>query len=192
MVDIQCKNLSYSFLGKRILKPTSFEIYENDKLAIFGSKNTGKTTLILILAGILNHKGKILVTSKEKLKIGLGVIEKVNNLSERMTVKENLAFYLRQGKDREKLEKFDIRNILNIRLENLSHLDKAFLSVVIASINNPDIILLDEPTEGLTESETKIFWERVRKQIENKTVVFTTSKESELINATKLIYLDKQ
>ena len=160
-----------------ILSNISFSIDSNEIISIYGSSGSGKTTLLNILSGLVSaDKGdiffdnKILLSSSdffEFRKNQLGIVFQEDYLLEEFTAIENIMLpclisgYSKKesyAKSYELLEKFDLLHIKDAYSNILSGGEKQRLSILRAIINNPRIILADEPTGSIDEfNKEKIF-----------------------------------
>ncbi len=182
---------------KEALKGINLKIPSGSIWGILGPNGAGKTTLISIIAGLIYpDRGRVYVLGKE-LPFCLDQIYKKINISSghanflwSLTVKENLDFYAMlyglSGKKREKkidqlLDLFSLREYRDTRFEELSTGTKQRLSLAKAFINDPDLILLDEPTVGL-DPDTAISIREIILWFHKKkgaTVVITTHNMAE-------------
>ena len=147
------------------------------KLSIYGSSGSGKTTLLNILSGLVPadkgsifFDGKILLSNSDFFELRrnqLGIVFQDDYLLEEFTAIENIMLpciicgYSRKesyAKSYDLLEKFNLLHIKNAYPNILSGGEKQRLSILRAIINNPKIILADEPTGSIDEfNKEKIF-----------------------------------
>ena len=160
---LQVINLKKKYNKTEVIKDLSFKVNEDEIIGILGPNGCGKTTTIGMILGLLKPtKGKILINGEEiekkrvKLLSQLNFISPYIELPKKLTVRQNLKIY---GK------LYDVKN-LNEQIENLSNklrlneiLDKITgelssgqknrVSLAKSIINNPKVLLLDEPTASL-------------------------------------------
>ena len=178
--------LSVSGLGKRFggfvaLRDVSFEVAENSTHAIIGPNGAGKTTLVNTISGLLKPEtGSIRLGERDITKVpahmvareGLVRTFQITSLFPELTVRENLDVALRacrqfriprlspgtvaQTAD-QLLERFGLGRIAERTVAQLSHGDQRIVEVAIALAAEPAIILLDEPTAGMSPDETERF-----------------------------------
>ena len=149
---INCDNLNITYGNSNILSDISFDINEGEIVTIIGPNGSGKSTLIKAICGIIpKYNGK--VTLRDGLKIGYMpqkiTIDKVMPLTVRRFLRLN-ASHLRDRSQIEKIAKeLDIEPLLQQQVHDLSggQMQRVLLSR--ALLLNPDILILDEPTQGL-------------------------------------------
>ena len=164
-MSIEVKNLNKTFKKILAVQNLNFEIKKGSIVGLLGPNGCGKTTTIGMMLGLIKpSSGGILIDGKniENENIRTKILEKVNFISpyvelpKKLTVEENLIVY---GKlyGVEKLEEKVLSLIKDLNLENfkkrktgeLSSGQKNRVSLAKALINDPDILLLDEPTASL-------------------------------------------
>ncbi len=174
---IEVINLSKSFQNNMAVKNINFDIGENEIIGLLGPNGCGKTTTIAMILGLLKPtSGKILINKMDIEYHRIELLHKMNFISpyielpKKLTVKQNLIVYakLYDVKDINKqieyltstlrLEKF-----INKLTGELSSGQKNRVSLAKSLINNPSVLLLDEPTASL-DPETGNF---IRSFLEN-------------------------
>ena len=156
-------NLEKTYKDKKAVNNISFKVNQNEIIGILGPNGCGKTTTIGMILGLLKpSKGKILINGIEIEKRRVELLDKLNFISpyielpKKLTVKQNLIVY---GKlyDIENLSKrieyltnkLKLENLLNRITGELSSGQKNRIALAKALINNPKVLLLDEPTASL-------------------------------------------
>ncbi len=159
---LECQNLCKSFGKKQILKDVSFEIDEKDILAFIGPNGSGKTTTIKLILGLQNiDSGSVKINGYDVEKDFVKSIEKVGAIVENpdtymyLSGWQNLKLVANLYKG---VTDDDLKNIVQtVGLENRIH-DKVSkyslgmrqrLGIARALINKPNLLVLDEPTNGL-------------------------------------------
>lgn len=164
-MSIEIKNLNKNYKKFEAVKNLNFKIESGSIIGLLGPNGCGKTTTLGMILGLIKPtKGKILVKGKnvENEKNRIEVLEKMNFISpyvelpKKLTVKENLIVY---GKMYEvenlnfKIEKLvdelNLGEFENRKTGELSSGQKNRVSLAKSLINNPEILLLDEPTASL-------------------------------------------
>lgn len=163
---IKVENLSYTFSGKEILHNLTFSFETPTVLGIIGPNGTGKSTLMRLMAGILDiQQGNILYESKSIMRdrkhilSGLSFLPEKYALYENLSVMDNLLYfknlYGRNDSDVEKsLNVVGLTSEKKKKGKELSSGMKRLLMIAIALIKNPRILILDEPTNGLDQENT--------------------------------------
>lgn len=159
---LECQNLCKSFGKKQILKDVSFEIDEGDILAFIGPNGSGKTTTIKLILGLQNiDSGSVKINGYDVQKDFVKSIEKVGAIVENpdtymyLSGWQNLKLVANLYKG---VTDDDLKTIVKtVGLENRIH-DKVSkyslgmrqrLGIARALINKPNLLVLDEPTNGL-------------------------------------------
>lgn len=159
---LECQNLCKSFGKKQILKDVSFEIDEGDILAFIGPNGSGKTTTIKLLLGLQKiDKGNVSINSYDIEKDFVKAIEKVGAIVENpdtymyLTGWQNLKIIANLYKDvtDEEIKKIvklvDLEKRINDKVSKYSLGMRQRLGIARALINKPNVLILDEPTNGL-------------------------------------------
>jgi len=175
--SLEIIGLSKTFKRKEAVKNISFKVKANEIIGILGPNGCGKTTTIGMILGLLKPtSGKVLINGSEIEKKRVELLEQLNFISpyvelpKKLTVKQNLEVYGRLydiKKLKEKIEnlseKLRLNEILNKVTGELSSGQKNRVSLAKSVINDPSVLLLDEPTASL-DPETGDF---VRNFLEN-------------------------
>uniref|UniRef100_A0A8C5TAQ0 ABC transporter domain-containing protein n=1 Tax=Malurus cyaneus samueli TaxID=2593467 RepID=A0A8C5TAQ0_9PASS len=174
------------------LRGLSLNIYEGQITALLGHSGAGKTTLLNVLSGlsfpsegtatIYNYKLSE-TGDREEIRGMIGICPQFNTQFEVLTVKENLKTFAEikgirsQEVEQEVqniLELLDISNIQDTQAEKLSGGQKRKLSIGIAMLGNPQVLLLDEPTAGLDPLSRHQVWSLLREQRAGRAILFST------------------
>ena len=161
--SLQIINLSKAYDAKEAVKNISFKLSQNEIVGILGPNGCGKTTTIGMILGLLKPtSGKILINGIEieshrvKLLNKLNFISPYIELPKKLTVRQNLEVYGRLY-DVNKLkikidylcEKLRLYEFINKITGELSSGQKNRVSLAKSIINDPEVLLLDEPTASL-------------------------------------------
>ena len=159
---LECQNLCKSFGKKQILKNVSFEIDEGDILAFIGPNGSGKTTTIKLILGLQNiDEGKVIINGYDIKKDFVKAISNVGAIVENpdtymyLTGWQNLKLIanMYKGITNEKIMEIvklvDLEKRINDKVSKYSLGMRQRLGIARALINNPNILILDEPTNGL-------------------------------------------
>jgi ABC-2 type transport system ATP-binding protein len=159
---LECQNLCKSFGRKQILKGLSFEIDEGDILAFIGPNGSGKTTTIKLILGLQKiDKGKVIINGFDVEKDFVKAIEKVGAIVENpdtymyLTGWQNLKMIanLYKGVTDEEIKEIvklvNLEKRINDKVSKYSLGMRQRLGIARALINKPNVLILDEPTNGL-------------------------------------------
>ncbi|NXB50960.1 ABCA9 protein, partial [Leucopsar rothschildi] len=174
------------------LRGLSLNIYEGQITALLGHSGAGKTTLLNVLSGlsfpsegsatIYNYKLSEM-RDREEIRGMVGICPQFNTQFEVLTVRENLKTFAEikgiKSKEVEQevqniLEMLDISNIQDTQAEKLSGGQKRKLSIGIAMLGKPQVLLLDEPTAGLDPLSRHQVWSVLREQRAGRVILFST------------------
>ncbi len=176
-IPLQVIGLSKIYNQVEAVKNISFKINKNEIIGILGPNGCGKTTTIGMILGLLKpSSGKVLINGIEIEKKRVELLDQLNFISpyielpKKLTVKQNLEIYGRlydvknlQEKIFRLSEKLRLEKIINKITGELSSGQKNRVSLAKSIINDPTVLLLDEPTASL-DPETGDF---VRSFLEN-------------------------
>ena len=193
---INCKDVSKSFGGHKVLDKISFDIKEGVIVGLLGPSGAGKTTLINILTGQLNfEEGSVTVMGKDVRKLTgadknkFGIMMDRFGLYDRFTCMENLSVFadiygIPKSRIMQSLREVGIEDAVKTKAADLSKGMRARLLLARALMHEPKIIFLDEPTSGLDPKSMKSIHELIlKKKKEGSTIFLTTHNMDE---ATKL------
>ncbi len=175
--SIKVIDLKKNYGSKEAVKNINFEIKENEIIGLLGPNGCGKTTTIGMILGLLKPtSGQVLINGFQLEKNRIEILQKINFISpyielpKKLTVKQNLIVYgkLYSVKNLNSridylVEELRLQNLLDRVTGELSSGQKNRISLAKAIINNPSVLLLDEPTASL-DPETGDF---VRTFLEN-------------------------
>jgi lipooligosaccharide transport system ATP-binding protein len=185
------RGLKKSYAGFEAVKGVDFEISGGECYGFLGPNGAGKTTTMKMIYGaVIPSGGELSVAgldvyhNERAIKRRIGVVPQENNLDDELGVRENLLIYGRyydlpkktvlQRTD-ELLDFVQLADKVDARVEQLSGGMKRRLLIARALINDPEIVVLDEPTTGLDPQARHLVWDRLRALTdEGKTLVLTT------------------
>ncbi len=177
---LQVKDLNVSYQKLRVLFDASIEISAGEVVVVVGRNGAGKTTLFRTISGFLKQdKGTILFKGEEigalppyevALK-GLKYIQQDKHVFADLTVRENLELGSYATKDYEwdrVLEHFPkLKTLMDRKGGNLSGGERQMLLMAQSLLGRPDLVLMDEPTEGLAPhviDDLKVAFKKIREQ----------------------------
>ena len=184
----------------------SFTIKPGDIFGLLGTNGAGKTTTFRMIMGLLEPtQGEVLYNGE---KVGyhnvneIGYMIEERSLLTKITVKE-LMLYFGQLKDMDTkiilerldywLERFDIVDYKNKKIKELSKGNQQKIQFISAIINNPKLLVLDEPFSGLDPINTELFVEVIRDFQKNGSMVVFSSHQLDHVESfcEELIVLEK-
>ena len=160
---VSVNNLSKNFSSFEAVKEISFSINESEILGLLGPNGCGKTTTIGMMLGLLKPtSGEVIINGLNVEKNRINLLKKMNFISpyielpKKLTVKENLMVYGKLYSVNNINNRIDylaetlrLNEFINKKTGELSSGQKNRVSLAKAVVNDPDILLLDEPTASL-------------------------------------------
>lgn len=169
----------------------NFKIFKGESFGFLGPNGAGKTTTMKMMNGVspptagnLTIAGMDVLNNGRKIKSMIGVAPQEDNLDPDFTVFQNLTVYARYFDIPEKDAKRRTENLLkfvqleekrDVIINNLSAGMKRRLIIARALLNEPQVLILDEPTTGLDPQARHLIWEKIRSlKKKGVTVILTT------------------
>jgi len=201
---IKIEELAKEYGNIKAVDHISFRIPFGVIFAFLGPNGAGKTTTVEILeclrkpsAGTAYVLGLDITKDQNEIRKRIGVLPQEFNTFDRLTVRENLKYYATMYDNPRDIDELissvDLVDKVNTMYKNLSGGLKQRLGVAIALVNDPQVVFLDEPTEGLDPKARRDVWEVIKKlRDEGKTVFLTTHymEEAETLADVVAIILD--
>jgi len=186
-----------------------FDVRPAEAFGFLGPNGAGKTSTMRMIAcaspvteGELSVIGMNPATQAREIKARLGVVPQTDNLDTELTVRENLEMYARyfdipgsvaRSRADELLEFVQLNERANDQVEPLSGGMKRRLTIARALINEPELVIFDEPTTGLDPQARHLLWDRLyRLKQRGATLIITTHymDEAEQL-CDRLVVMDK-
>jgi lipooligosaccharide transport system ATP-binding protein len=169
----------------------NFSVARGESFGLLGPNGAGKsTTMRMITATLQRSGGDLTILGKDpdqagpEIRAHLGVVPQADNLDTELKVHENLYIYGRYfglskkyllGKMEELLVFAQLEDKRNAKVDQLSGGMKRRLTIARALVNEPEVLLLDEPTTGLDPQARHVLWDRLfRLKEQGVTLVITT------------------
>jgi len=188
---IEVHKLHKSYAGQRVVDDLSISIKSGECYGLLGPNGAGKTTTLRLLLGLTSPDGgtiKLLENNvpqhAREARLRVGVVPQIDNLDPDFTVAENLLVYGRyfgisdteiNSRIPALLEFANLSHKRDVMVPDLSGGMKRRLSLARALVNDPDIIILDEPTTGLDPQARHLIWQRLMElTAQGKTLLLTT------------------
>lgn len=200
MEALRVEGLSKNFGGICVLQGLSFSVEVGERLAIIGPNGAGKTTLLNVLSGELPvTSGRVYIFGEDittvptdrRVRLGLARSFQINNLFFNLTLLDNVLLGLKGirsspfqmfrsmtayndlfAKAQELLELSGLWGKRELPVKALSYGEQRQLEVVLSLASKPKVLLLDEPSAGLSIAESAILVDIIRNLAEDTTVCF--------------------
>lgn len=203
---LEMRNITKYFNGNRVLDKCNFSVNQGEVHALVGENGAGKSTLMKILAGLYTpDEGEILIdgkkvnitTPKQSQDLGIAMIYQEIRLFSDLSIAENIYInreplkhpkFFRMidwnqvySETTKFLKQFSLDINPHTPVKNLSAGQKRFVEIIKALSQNAGIIIMDEPTNALTEQEVEILFD-VIKSLKNigKTVIYISHRIQEV------------
>lgn len=199
---LELKKINKAFPGVKALTDVDLMLNKGEVLALVGENGAGKSTLMKILSGAYKKdSGSIIFDGNEveiqspihSEELGIAIIYQELNLIQRITVAENifLGRYPKQNgviqwnqmyEDSQKLiNELGIHIDVHKMLRELSLAEQQLIEIVKAVSINAKVVIMDEPTSSLSQNETEILFEIIRKLKDKGTaIIFITHRLDEI------------
>jgi ABC-2 type transport system ATP-binding protein len=210
MLVLQLQDVSFSFGDEKVVDQVSFSVGKGECFGLLGPNGAGKTTLTKIIVGLLQPKeGNVIINGMDvhnemsKIKPLIGVCFQESIFYETLTGRENLEFVASlYNIPREKVKKVISDSLERVllsekdsdkRVEYYSGGMKRRLAVAAALLNDPQLLLLDEPTTGLDPQARRALWDAIDAlKKEERSILLTTHYMDEAdILSDKVAVIDK-
>jgi ABC-2 type transport system ATP-binding protein len=205
---IKAETLSKSFGAKRAVDGISFEVGKGEVLGFLGPNGAGKSTTMRMITGFIPPSGgKVSVCGHDMLvdpipaKRRIGYLPEAAPLYTDMTVLSFLNFSAEirglRGEDRRNavrrvVDMCYLEPVLNQTIDTLSKGFRHRTCFAQAVIHDPDVLIMDEPTDGLDPNQKHEVRELIRRMGENKAIIFSTHILEEVEAAcTRAIIIDR-
>ena len=195
---LEVKNISKAFGGIKANTEVSLSVHEGELRCLIGPNGAGKSTLFNLISGLyIADSGSILFCGKEithlppYLRVRQGICMKfqTTRIYNELTIAENLDIAYHADKKAKKQEDdrywvlsiFGMEGYLDKPAKNLTHVQKQWLEICMALATKPKLVLLDEPTAGMTPEETRQTAERIIKLTENGLTIIVVEHDMEFV-----------
>ena len=181
------ENLTKNFQGIKAVNDINFKINHNEIRALIGPNGAGKTTFVSLLCGrIKSSKGKVFFNGVNishlpvftRISMGIGYTFQITSIFFNLTVSENVALALKNKRNDAKksivsevLNKVGLIDRINQRSGDLSYGHQRLLELAMGIAQRPKLLILDEPTQGLSDLEIENFKKLIKKISSTVTVL---------------------
>lgn len=187
---IRIVNLTKKYKDVIAVNHLSFDMDQNETLALLGVNGAGKTTTIKMLSCLVKPTegdafidGHSIIKDQNKVKEIIGMSTQETSVARNLTVKENLDFYAslynlnREEKEKkisDLIKQFSLEKVIHKRTSKLSGGYQRKVSIALSLVSSPKILFLDEPTLGLDVLARRELWNIIREMKKTTTIILTT------------------
>lgn len=186
-MELKLELINKSFGAHHVLKDISFTATSGKAFGLLGRNGSGKTTTIRVIMDIFpSDSGTVLINneSNKKTKVKIGYLPEERGLYPKRLISDQMAYFgqLRGMKaadaresSKKMLERLEAGEYYNKKLESLSKGNQQKIQLAISLLNDPDIVILDEPFSGLDPVNAIILKRLVEDKVkEGKMVIFSS------------------
>ncbi|ESO05673.1 hypothetical protein HELRODRAFT_156842 [Helobdella robusta] len=207
-VGVSIVNLVKKFKKFVAVNNLNAEFYKNHVTGFLGHNGAGKTTTLSIITGLYGPSSGTVYVNNMDVKTQIKEIRKIislcpqhNILYDDLTVMEHLLFYsMLKGLPKKEIKSECNRILMDLNLFDKRDVNSSFLSggmkrklsVGVAYIGSPDVVVLDEPTAGVDAYARRSIWDLIQKYKNNRTTILSTHLMDEAdILSDRLIIINK-
>ena len=208
-VIVSLRDIVVEFDGQRILDGLNLDIHDKEFVTLLGSSGCGKTTTLRLIAGFLEpNSGKVLlkgqdITGVPPYKRPVNTVFQKYALFPHLNVFENVAFGLRLKKMDEETIRRKVRNMLEVvglkgferrSISQMSGGQQQRVAIARSLVNEPEILLLDEPLGALDlklRKEMQLELKRLQREM-NITFIYVTHDQEEALTMSDTIVVMNQ
>lgn len=181
-IPVSLENVKFRSRYKTVLKTLSLDVHSNEKILLLGPNGSGKSTLLKIMSGLLKPIGSIKIFGEASYSITAkklrAYVPQQIDYPSKITVSELIDFIALHYQ--QKIEKYELLKLYQLNHDefaaNLSSGQKRRLTLALAFIGNPKLLLLDEPEAGLDVEFRESVLNRLllRNQANNMTIIMAS------------------
>ena len=205
-VSLEVENITAGYTKNPIITDVSIRSEKGSIAAIIGPNGAGKSTLLKSIFGLLNFMGGAVrldgrevqgLSPEELVELGMGYVPQNDNVFPSLTIHENLQIggYVHPHAIRERIDEVygmfpDLAKASKRQAHTLSGGQRNMLAMGRALMAQPEVLLLDEPTAGLSPGYTKVVWDHIVKIKEmGKAVVVVEQNATTALSQSDWAYL---
>jgi ABC-type branched-subunit amino acid transport system ATPase component len=206
VATLSVQGLTAGYGGPPIIEQVSLTARRGAITAIVGPNGAGKSTLLKAVAGLIRPmEGRVFVEGKEVTNLpaeklvrrGIAYVPQVENVFPDLTVRENLDMggYVRKSGVRERIEQLfllfpDLKVAVHRRASTLSGGQRTMLALARGLMVDPAVLILDEPSAGLSPKFQGLIWERIEQiRATNVAVVIVEQNTRETLRHAQWAYV---
>ncbi len=203
---MRVEGLTAGYGGPPIIEDVSIKAYRGAITAIVGPNGAGKSTLLKAVAGLIRSSaGKIFVQNKEitglpaeaLVRRGIAYVPQVENVFPDLTIRENLDMggYVRKSGVRERIDQLfelfpDLKASSQRRASTLSGGQRTMLALARGLMVDPAVLILDEPSVGLSPRFQALIWERIEQiRATNVSIIIVEQNTRETLRHAQRAYV---
>ena len=169
MICIDLENVNFSYIHQSIFKDITVKLSSGEKIQLIGDNGAGKTTFLKMISGLLKPQSGDIFFSQANYDLDMRSLRKISGVSlddthllRNFSVTENLMLYLRMygvepsfNKISPWLDRFHLQTYRETQIHHLSQGEQRKVSIIKALLHEPQVIILDEPTNSLDQESKK-------------------------------------
>ena len=203
MSAISIRDLSFNYSMAQVFNGLNLEIKKDSFTTILGSAGTGKSTLFKILHDDFKYGGKILMLNKSvNYSISKNYVNYISSdifdFNKRVVIDEFINILKLKGKTDDKIKieidrvsrKLDIKDLLNLKIKDLSYENKLLVMFAIALLGKPKIIIIDNVFNHLGFKKKIVLQEILKLNRKKTTIVNITNNSEEALYGDDVIILN--
>ncbi len=204
-MGLKVTNVQKSFTGKKAVDSISFEINNPGVFGLLGTNGAGKTTTIRMILGIIKKDaGEIKWNGKEVIRkhVNFGYLPEERGIYPKTKIYDQLMYFAElKGMDKEKAnnslkywaKRLEVEEYINVPAEKLSKGNQQKIQFITAIINDPELIVLDEPFSGLDPVNTELLKSVILELIDKGKYIIMSSHQMSSIEefCTDVLILNK-
>ena len=182
-------DLTFSYGTLQVLNGLTLTVGQGEIFGVLGANGSGKTTLMRMMVGLLRHDGGSLTVYGEppsgRQAASVGYMPQLNALYQELSIRENVDFFARMFGMSDRRQRgqaveaaIDLIGLADRSSDPILKLSGGMrqrVSLAVALVHRPDLLLLDEPTVGLDPDLRAVFWERFRRMAKSGTTIVISS-----------------
>jgi ABC-2 type transport system ATP-binding protein len=188
-MQLEVRNINKNFGEKQVLKDVSFSVSSGQALGLLGRNGAGKTTMIRIIMGVFGADGgSVLLDGKpiDRSRVKIGYLPEERGLYPKKIISSQLMYFgalkgMKSAETKEAtdrlLKQLELSEYAGKKLEILSKGNQQKIQLAVAVLNDPDILILDEPFSGLDPVNAMILKEIVSEMINKGKIVLFSSHQ---------------